>query len=386
MEARQRGRPRVLVTVPWAIPELEAQADVTYGGLGSLPSAEGLVIGPTEQLGADELSALSMLAPGLLWDAMPPRSCLTCSDGACEYPNSATEPKSALQGDTIAATAGPATSRAPGRIRRTELNVAPRWPLILWDYDGTLADTIPGIVRAHHVATEALLGIRLDELEIRSRIGEPAKRRIEALVPRRSSEVFARYSQVIQELEPRQTPIFDGISEILNELTALGARQAIVTSRPRAQVEPVLRYFGISSLFNTIVGLEDTRCHKPNPGPLLRGLADLSAQPTWSVYVGDAVVDIRAAHAAGTDSIGVTWGAGTLIALLDAQPTALATTLSELRSLLVPVVPAPCSEPGPPSSRVSPASPSRNREATASSRRTGPKVNARRNEASDEGA
>lgn len=210
----------------------------------------------------------------------------------------------------------------------------PRWPLVLWDYDGTLVDSVPAIIAAHHVATEQVLGIRLDENAIRERIGEPAHKRIAALVPDHADEVYAIFRRVIGALPPDATPLFDGVAEILQDLADIGAKNALVTSRPRALVLPALARFGIYDCFSTFVGLEDTAQHKPNGQPILHAMAAVGEIAARSVYIGDAVVDVKAAHAAGTESVAVTWGAGRLGALEAAGPTLIAGTPEELAAIL----------------------------------------------------
>lgn len=215
------------------------------------------------------------------------------------------------------------------------VGVARRWTAVIWDFDGTLADTVPAIVAAHHVATESVLGYRLDEDVIRSRIGEPARRRIASLVGDRADEVFAAYDQCMRSYTPADTPLFPGTAELLEELAEGGVELGVVTSRQRAQMLPVLDYFEIGKLFSAIVCLEDTTAHKPDPSPIIRGLEELSVAPRRAGYVGDGVVDVRAAEAVGVGSVAVTWGAGTAANLRRARPSALVHTVSELRSCLL---------------------------------------------------
>lgn len=209
-----------------------------------------------------------------------------------------------------------------------------RWSVVLWDLDGTLLDSIPSIVRAHHVATEELLGIRLDDSAILRRIGEPARRRIEALVPDRSDDVLARYSKIVEHLGAAAMSPIGGIRGLVRELAASGSQQAVVTSRPRRQAEAAIQFLGLAEFFSSLVGLEDTSRHKPDPAPLLRALDELSVERWNTVYVGDAVVDIVAAQSASIDSVAVTWGAGSAEELLSARPTMSARSVAELRSIL----------------------------------------------------
>jgi pyrophosphatase PpaX len=210
----------------------------------------------------------------------------------------------------------------------------PIWPVVLWDFDGTIVDSVDAIVRAHHVATERVLGIRLPESEIRKRIGEPAHRRIADLVPERSAEVYAAYCEAFDALPPDETPVFPGILDVLDSLREAGATSALVTSRPRDHVSGALDHFGLGHHFATLVALEDTAEHKPAAAPLVLAMAQLGARADEAVYIGDAVMDLQSAAAAGIDSVAVTWGAGLVADLAAESPTQLAATPSQLASVL----------------------------------------------------
>lgn len=209
------------------------------------------------------------------------------------------------------------------------------WTTVLWDWDGTIADTVPLIIAAHHAATEEILGRRLDETLIRARIGEPARRRIGALVgPAHAHDVFQRYSRHLQSVGDDATQVFPEIEGLLADAAGAGLVNVIVTSRPRTQVVPVLDRLGLDGYFLGVVGLEDTAHHKPSPEPLLRGRELAGADLEDCVYIGDAVVDRRAAAAAGLPAVAVTWGAGGVEDLVAAEPDHLASSVHGLREVL----------------------------------------------------
>jgi pyrophosphatase PpaX len=80
--------------------------------------------------------------------------------------------------------------------------------------------------------------------------------------------------------------------------------------------------------------LEDTTEHKPLPAPLLLAAERLGSEASDCIYVGDAVVDLQAARAAGMAGIGVTWGAGDPDALRAEPSVAVVDTVEELRAAL----------------------------------------------------
>ena len=204
------------------------------------------------------------------------------------------------------------------------------WPTVLWDFDGTLADTVPSIMSATQLATERVLGLRLEDAAIRRLVGEPAHIRIAALVPERADDVYAVYLDLISAVSPETTPLFPGMASIVSRLSEAGVVNALVTSRPRSHVARVLDHWDMGGSFAAFVALEDTVRHKPTGDPLLYALAELGAPAERSVYVGDAVVDLEASRDARVDSVAVTWGAGREADLAAEHPTVLVTTPGEL--------------------------------------------------------
>ena len=92
-----------------------------------------------------------------------------------------------------------------------------------------------------------------------------------------------------------------------------GVRCAAATSKLRGAAEAALRLTGLDAYLSgpqALVTLEDTAEHKPDPAPLRLAVERMGGSVAEAVYVGDAVVDVRAARAAGMAAVAVTWGAG----------------------------------------------------------------------------
>ncbi len=123
--------------------------------------------------------------------------------------------------------------------------------------------------------------------------------------------------------------------ELLTRLREAGIEAGVVTSKRRHSARLATHGVGIDGLIDVIATLEDTERHKPAPDPLLHGARVLGVDPAACVYVGDAVVDVRAARAAGMAAVAVTWGAGVRGELLAAGPDAVADTVAELESILL---------------------------------------------------
>lgn len=199
--------------------------------------------------------------------------------------------------------------------------------------DGTVADTIDLIMSSYTHALKSVLGVEVAQPVIRSWIGRTLQVTFEAEWPERTGELIAAYRAWNDSNAPAMVAAYPGMPELVRDLAAAGIATGVATSKGRPVAVDSLRLAGVE--LDLTVAAEDTTSHKPNPEPLAlaRERLGMTAEPT--VYVGDALVDIEAARAAGMDVIAVTWGAGEPDALIDAAPTALAATVEELRALLL---------------------------------------------------
>ena len=209
-----------------------------------------------------------------------------------------------------------------------------RWPVVLFDLDGTLADTIGLIVASYNHAFRTVLGVERDEAEIRAWIGRPLLESFASVSPEHAvelDEVYRAWNLAQTESLLRE---YAGMRELVTDLSGAGIQVGVVTSKRRQTALMALRGVGLDGLAPLLATLEDTERHKPLPDPLLHAVAVLGVEPASCVYVGDAVVDIEAARAAGMDAIAVTWGAGLATDLDAAAPDASADSVADLRQVL----------------------------------------------------
>ncbi len=182
----------------------------------------------------------------------------------------------------------------------------PRLPVVLFDFDGTLADTIPLILASFH----ATLPTPATDAEIRSWIGRPLVVMMEDRHPGRGDELTAAYRQWNLANHDALIRPVPGIEGVLDDLHAAGVRTAVVSSKLGETVWLGLKAVGLDGHVDTVIGQEATSSHKPDPEPLLLAATRLGVPARECAYVGDATVDMIAAGAAGMTAIGVTWGAG----------------------------------------------------------------------------
>lgn len=209
-----------------------------------------------------------------------------------------------------------------------------RWPVVLFDFDGTLADTIPLIVASYHHAISSI-GELADEVEVRSWIGRPLQPVLEERYPGRGAELTDTYRAWNLANHDALIRTVDGVPSLLGDLHAAGVRTGVVSSKKADTVRLGLRAVGLAEAIDVIAGQEATSLHKPHPAPLLFAAATLGVSPGDCAYVGDATVDVEAARGAGMGAVAVTWGAGERPALQAASPDVLVDDVAALREALL---------------------------------------------------
>ena len=212
----------------------------------------------------------------------------------------------------------------------------PRWPTVFFDLDGTLADTIPLIVASYQHAFRTVTGEEVDEDRARAWIGRPLLPVLLEESPDHGHELDRVYREWNLANTARLIRRFDGVIDMLERLLDAGVATAVVTSKRRDTAWTALDAVGAARLVEVVAALEDTDHHKPHPAPLLHGAAVLGTDPATCVYVGDAVVDVEAAHAAGMAAVAVTWGAGEVAALQAAGPVETVASVPALLEVLLP--------------------------------------------------
>lgn len=181
--------------------------------------------------------------------------------------------------------------------------------LVLFDMDGTLADTLPLCVEAFARAAEQLTGRRPTEKEITDTFGPDEFGTMAVLTPGRQEEGAALYHAYSEQLHPVLCPApFDGIREALSALKRKHIRIALVTGKGRRAMEISLRALGLCGVFDrTESGSPTENC---KPACIARTLDAFGLRADEAIYVGDTVSDIRSAHAAGLAIVSAAWAPG----------------------------------------------------------------------------
>lgn len=205
---------------------------------------------------------------------------------------------------------------------------------VLFDLDGTLADTVPLIVATFKRTVSELLGWEPTFDQCKEWIGRSLNETFTRLASGRADELTAHYLEWNLAQHHAYVRPFDGVTELIDALHAAERPFGVVTSKRHDSALLSLECVGLTGRVPLLATEEDTTAHKPSPEPLLHALRRVGADPADAVYVGDAVVDMQAAQAAGMRSVGVTWGAASVEELTAIEPTAVVHDVAELQTLL----------------------------------------------------
>jgi len=210
-----------------------------------------------------------------------------------------------------------------------------RFPVVLFDLDGTVIDSGAIILASMRHAAREVLGVEVPDEQLMAAVGGPGlEAQMQALSPDRADELVTVYRAHNEPLHD-ELVCCAGMDEVLVQLKDEGRRLGIVTAKRRQTVELAFARIPIEHLFETVVGGDETKKHKPDPEPLLLALDRLGAAPGEAAYVGDAPFDVKAAKAAGLYSVGVSWGGIHRRERLEAEePDALVDTTEELLGVL----------------------------------------------------
>ena len=210
-----------------------------------------------------------------------------------------------------------------------------RFPVVLFDLDGTVIDSGAIILASMRHAAREVLGVEPPDDELMAAVGGPGlEAQMRALAPDRVDELVTVYRAHNEPLHEGLASCA-GIDDVLVRLKEEGRRLGIVTAKRRATVELAFAQVPLGHLFETVVGGDETETHKPEPEPLLLAARRLDVAPDDCAYVGDSPFDIRAAKAAGMHAVAVTWGGIHGREVLEReQPDAIVDDAKELRDVL----------------------------------------------------
>lgn len=191
--------------------------------------------------------------------------------------------------------------------------------LIIFDFDGTLIDSGPDLALAINHMLQTLKRATYSENKIAGWIGNGAQTLVKrALLGSREIDeeidavLFKDALSIFLDSYAHnvcvKTILYPNVRTTLTTLKKCGYTLAIVTNKPFAFIEPILKGLQIDKLFEYYIGGDSLALKKPDPEPLYHVCKQLNVSVAHSVMIGDSKNDIYAAKSAQMDSIGVTYG------------------------------------------------------------------------------
>lgn len=207
--------------------------------------------------------------------------------------------------------------------------------LIIFDWDGTLMDSIGLIVDSMHVAGEAH-GFKTTDKAVKDIIGLSLMNGIKILYPQANDTQLLEIQQTYAEYyiaNSHSTPLFEPIEHMLQTLQQQGKTLAVATGKKRKGLDRVLDASDSHNYF-AITRCADESGSKPDPQMLTDILEYTQQQVSDAVFIGDSIYDIQMAKALGMTSIAVNYGTATSAELTEQNPTYQVDTPQALVDLL----------------------------------------------------
>lgn len=224
------------------------------------------------------------------------------------------------------------------RFSKAEINlIMGRFKTILFDFDGTVFDTVEGITKSIQYAL-AKHGRTAELEDLRCFAGPPL---VDKFI-----EVYgiekAEAEQLVIDFRERYTPVgvyeskpFPGIEKFLKDMKDLGFTLCIATSKPQAMAELLLERAGLTGFFDVIAGSLPGINNQQKYEIVERAVSLAHADKAGSVLIGDTKYDVEGAKLCGIPCIGVSWGYAAEGELETAGAIKIADSMDELKDILI---------------------------------------------------
>ncbi|WP_194755587.1 HAD family hydrolase [Aliidiomarina indica] len=213
----------------------------------------------------------------------------------------------------------------------------PRFTLLVFDWDGTLMDSVPRIVSCmQKMAQQTGLPVPA-ESAVKDIIGLSLWVALERLFDCHDAveqqKLIAVYRELYVHTDATPSPLFEGVEEVLADLHSQGYQMAVATGKARQGLERAWRETNTGHYFIASRCADEAES-KPHPQMLQDILASTKISPQRAVMIGDSRYDLQMANNAGMASVGVLCGVHDAARLQQESPLALLSHVQELPELL----------------------------------------------------
>ena len=211
-----------------------------------------------------------------------------------------------------------------------------RYPLIVFDWDGTLLDSTGGIADCIQAAARDL-HLPVPARETASHvIGLGLQASLRTAVPSLPEDQYREFAEAYRRhflARQGSMALFPGVREMLQELHGAGHRLAVATGKSRRGLDHALESTALRRMFAASRCADETD-PKPHPAMLLELMEQLRVAPAQALMIGDTSHDLEMARSAGVDAVAVAYGAHPGEALRALAPRACVADVAQLRTWL----------------------------------------------------
>ena len=211
------------------------------------------------------------------------------------------------------------------------------WKTILFDLDGTLTDSAPGITNsvAHALAH---FGIHEEPGNLLKFIGPPLNESLPefyGFTPEQTTEAVVVFREYFVEKGWCENAPYPGIADLLRDLRAAGKQLMVATSKPEVQAVRILKHFGLAEYFDYICGAPPGNEDGARKSAVILRALEWAEDVSQAVMVGDRRHDVAGAAEAGLPCVGVLYGYGGREELEKAGAAFIAEDMAALKRLLL---------------------------------------------------
>lgn len=184
-----------------------------------------------------------------------------------------------------------------------------KYKFIGFDLDGTLVNTFPYIINSYKKALKTVYNkVEESEDSIKSKIGIPVTEFFKSYPENDQKILLELYLKDNDDSQKNGVPFFDGVKEMLYRLKCR-VKLGLISSKRKKPLLEWVKSENLESVFDVIIGKEDTLLNKPDAEPLKKAMQLAKVLPNETLYVGDARYDVMCAHNAQVDACVVGWSA-----------------------------------------------------------------------------
>ncbi len=188
-----------------------------------------------------------------------------------------------------------------------------KFDLLIFDFDGTVADSKHGIEKTVNRTLELNGFAKAPEKQVHSLIGLPLEEYFPRLLPHASGsqieKLISDYREEYKKIAVESTSLFPEMKQVLEELRERGAVLAVATSKRKASLELMVRHLELEGFFKATVCADEVRGKKPDPESVEMILEKTGFEKKQALMIGDSVYDVQMGKAAGVKTCAVSWGA-----------------------------------------------------------------------------